>query len=509
MKTKNEKKSDKFFGVVLPKISVSRGGSTFDPQGDFWVLREGVSKISVNFAAYPPLDVVFKSSLKATMLWYAQNRSTSHVKNLNERLLAFLNFKAGLGAGSIFEVSHLDVLNYRASLDIDRQWYMGTVAGFVRRWSDMGLPGITPEACSLIGELKLKGNRKGVATLTMDPVSGPLTQIELNSLQVSLNQAFSRGAISLSEFVLCWLVMALGMRPIQYAALKVRDFFVAQEGQSIQTYVLRMPRAKQRNTGPREEFSERVLSPELGRIVLRYVECVKRDFERLSPDVMDAPLFPGGRSDDSVLGYEYHCSSRVLANRIKAAFSGLKANSERNGEPINITSRRFRQTIGTRAAEEGHGALVIAELLDHSDIQNVGIYIAATPAIVDRIDRAMAMQMAPLAQAFAGKLATRPLRMDSSDHSRHIRAPGMTGDMAPMASCGSHTFCGFLKPIACYTCANFEPWLDGPHDRVLQHLLDERDRLMQSGDARIATINDRTILAVAEVIKLCSLASKD
>lgn len=490
-------------------MSVSRGGSAFNPQRDVWLLREGVSRASVNFAAYPPLEAVFKSSLKATMLWYAQNRSISHVVNLNARLLAFLNFKAGIGGDELSEVSHLDIINYRASLDVNRQWYLGSIAGFVRRWSGMGFPGIAPEAISLIGELKLKGNKKGVATLTMDPMTGPLTQIELDSLQASLNQALSRGAVSLSQFVLCWLVMALGMRPIQYAALKVRDFFVAQQGQSIQTYVLRMPRAKQRSTRPREEFSERVLSPELGRILSRYVECVKRDFEKLSPDVMEAPLFPGERSDDPLPGYEYHCSSGALAKRIKATFSRLKANSERNGELINITSRRFRQTIGTRAAEEGHGALVIAELLDHSDIQNVGVYVAATPAIVDRIDRAMAMHMAPLAQAFAGKLATRPLGIEASDHARHIRAPGMTGDMAPMASCGSHSFCGFLKPIACYTCANFEPWLDGPHDRVLQHLLDERDRLMQSGDARIAAINDRTILAVAEVIRLCDLAPKD
>jgi len=199
----------------------------------------------------------------------------------------------------------------------------------------------------------------------------------------------------------------------------------------------------------------------------------------------------------------------VLVRRIKRILSGLSANSERTGEPINITSRRFRQTIGTRAAKEGHGALVIAELLDHSDIQNVSVYVAATPAIIDRIDRAMAMQMAPLAQAFAGKVAARPLGLEASDHSRHIRAPGVTGDMAAIASCGSHSSCGFLKPIACYTCANFEPWLDGPHDRVLHHLLDERNRLMRSGDVRIAAINDRTILAVAEVIQLCKLASQD
>ncbi|HEY2606133.1 MAG TPA: site-specific integrase, partial [Paraburkholderia sp.] len=57
-----------------------------------------------------------------------------------------------------------------------------------------------------------------------------------------------------------------------------------------------------------------------------------------------------------------------------------------------------------------------------------------------------------------------------------------------------------------YTCNSFEPWLDGPHEQVLEYLIVERERLIAAGDARIASINDRTILAVAEVIQLCEAA---
>lgn len=67
---------------------------------------------------------------------------------------------------------------------------------------------------------------------------------------------------------------------------------------------------------------------------------------------------------------------------MKATLEKLAVTSERTGERIHITSRRFRRTVGTRAAEEGHGELVIAELLDHSDTQSVGVYVQATPAIV-------------------------------------------------------------------------------------------------------------------------------
>jgi hypothetical protein len=123
---------------------------------------------------------------------------------------------------------------------------------------------------------------------------------------------------------------------------------------------------------------------------------------------------------------------------------------------------------------------------------------------VERIDRAVAMQLAPLAQAFAGKLidvASEATRHD--DPTSLIRAPAITGKIGAISSCGKHGFCGFLKPIACYTCNSFEPWLDGPHEKVLAYLIAERERLMAVGDARIASINDRAILAVAEVIQRC------
>jgi hypothetical protein len=71
-----------------------------------------------------------------------------------------------------------------------------------------------------------------------------------------------------------------------------------------------------------------------------------------------------------------------------------------------------------------------------------------------------------------------------------------------MGNCGKYSFCGFNAPIACYTCRNFQPWLDGPHEAVYEYLVNERERLMKT-DKQIARILDRTILAVVEVIRRC------
>jgi hypothetical protein len=79
----------------------------------------------------------------------------------------------------------------------------------------------------------------------------------------------------------------------------------------------------------------------------------------------------------------------------------------------------------------------------------------------------------------------------------------LTGDFKPVGNCGKFGFCGFLAPIACYTCNNFNAWLDGPHEKILHTLIEERDRLSSTADKRIAAVNDRTILAVAQVVEAC------
>ena len=132
------------------------------------------------------------------------------------------------------------------------------------------------------------------------------------------------------------------------------------------------------------------------------------------------------------------------------------------------------------------------------------MYVQATPEIIKRIDRAVAMALAPMAQAFAGVIIpdeSKALR--NGDPSSRVFDPRIESTCKPMGSCGSHGYCGFSAPIACYTCQSFQAWADGPHEAVLGYLLAERERKMVVADERIASINDRTILAVAEVVRQC------
>jgi len=150
--------------------------------------------------------------------------------------------------------------------------------------------------------------------------------------------------------------------------------------------------------------------------------------------------------------------------------------------------------------------MVIAELLDHSDNQNAGVYIENIPEHVESLDKAVGHQMARYAQAFAGVLVD--AESDAArgeDLNSRVKVDGKG-----IGTCGSYGFCGANVPIPCYTCMHFQPWLDGPHEEVYDDLISERERLLGiTGDMQIAAVNDRSILAVADVIQRCSSRRKE
>jgi hypothetical protein len=112
----------------------------------------------------------------------------------------------------------------------------------------------------------------------------------------------------------------------------------------------------------------------------------------------------------------------------------------------------------------------------------------------------MALQLARYAQAFQGVLVDREAdAVRGADLSSRIKFKGQN-----MATCGQYGFCGANVPIPCYTCNHFQPWLDGPHEEVLADLLSEREHVLETtADITMVAVNDRTILAVINVIQRC------
>jgi integrase len=442
----------------------------------------------------------FVLGLKLVLVWCAEYQSPSTLGNNFSSLKHFLSTVSD--GQQLSEITDVHILNYRATLTRQKEYQLGRLRGFFKRWYKLSGIGITDNAIAVLNELKLSGNIKGTAVATHHLTEGPFTHLERSALSSTLERGYTTGKVTTEDFLLCIIVMFFGLRPAQVVMLKVCDVKLIEKTDGSLEYLLRIPSAKKR-TRARTKFAERIFKdPEIGRLLWNYVQDVKNDFGSLVDDVEQLPLFPERQKKTLTSGlFAFHMENSRVTERLQKIFQPLNVRSERTGDPIHIAATRFRRTVGTVAANEGWGELVIAELLDHTDTQNAGIYVEATPAIIKRIDKKLALHLAPIAQAFAGKLVDGRNTPDGGDK-QQIIAPQYTQDFAVVGTCGQHSFCSFSVPLGCYTCVLFNAWLDGPHEQILEKLIAERERLGELGN-RIASVHDLTIKAVAEVVAMC------
>lgn len=465
-----------------------------------WKLSKDVS-IPVSKAAEFLNDQMYKS-YREVLAFFAKGSSPHYVEAMNYRCRHYFDAMKAL---PLFSVESL--ISYRALLGKQGEPNLALLRTFIRKWQALGYDGIPNDAIRILGKWSLWGGEKGGPIRSMCPETGPLTDIEMDAVITATVEAYESGDLSLFEVSLAMTVMMTGRRPGQITALKICDLY-----ENSGKYYLNVPRAKQRSDGGwRRTFKQVPIVEDLWLLLQQQAAEVYREFcERTEISFelkRQLPLFPiysafHGSEDLSIqlAGDKLHL--RVLAMRtiMTRVANKIKVVSERTGATIHLNPYRFRYTLGTNLGREGKGEYVIAEALDHTDTQHTGVYVKNLPEIVERIDKAVAYQLAPIAQAFQGVIVKteREARRGEDPSSRLSKGTENLG------SCGSYGFCGALAPIACYTCSHFQPWLDGAHEGILDHLLQERDRILDlTGDRKIASVNDRLILAVSDVIVRC------
>lgn len=492
--------------IVLVK---SKSNYEFDVNSYSWMLNKN-TKVYVG-ATLKYMEPSTAGGYVKTLTYYAVNYSADHVNNINDRFAHFLKISGSMG------VSVESLINFKANLTSSTEWYLGTIRGFIKKWYDLGYSGISDEVVELLASWRLKGNVKGDVIKRLDPTKGPLTDLELQGFNEGAIHAFERDTISLTDMAMGLVISNTGRRPIQISHLRLKDILQGKNKRGDETYLLNMPRAKQRAADFREQFKQFSITSELWVILTAQAEHTLSSvehaigFELQKQDRLELPLFPDMAELTDALTPSsiktalktdiLHIKSAKVTEVCKIIAETAGLYSERTGKPLNISSNRFRYTSGTRAAREGFGIMVIAELLDHSDTQNAGVYIENIPEHVENLDKAVGHQMASYAQAFAGVLVDSESEAKRGDDlNSRVKASGNG-----IGTCGSYGFCGASVPIPCYTCMHFQPWLDGPHESVYEDLISERVRLLDiTGDKQIAAVNDRSILAVADVIQRCA-----
>lgn len=491
--------------------AISKDGYAFNPADNHWRLNKDVV---ISLVLPHELEADTGSGFRRALRRYAEESSARHTENMATR---FKRYMRDTGAKS---VTVTDLINWRAMLGESDQWHLGGLKGFLLAWHEYEFDGISENVADLLKGWRIKGNEKGRAVSGGDPESGPYTDLEMAALLDWANMAVSQRTIAYEDYAYLLTLAMTARRPVQIAALRGKD--LVRDERDALNYRLNIPRAKQRGGGFRREFRSLAIIEDLYLVLsYQYQRSVRLAEEKIGGDLPDGvrseiPVFPnasaldGVKDKDQIVALLFgktpdalHATTSSLKDALWRCAIASRARSERTGEFIHLSAMRFRHTRGTKLRREGFGPYVIAELLDHSDIQNVKVYTENTAQEAVVIDQLVGAQLAPFAQACLGRLVFSEREAIRGDDPRSRKA---NDHLHGVGTCGNYGFCvsGYR---ACYTCRHFQPWVHGPHEEVLADLYAEKTRMREAGCAEVVVnANDQLIIAVEHCVLLCKAA---
>lgn len=379
-------------------------------------------------------------------------------------------------------------------------WYLerlrkqGTEYQFhhIRAWyrasADRLIDGFDADVVFALDDLRIAGNKKGFAVLSADPDEGPLTEFE----EAALRRALIRDNGAIQERAALWIMLAFGCNPANLSLLREEDFRAYHFDGGVQSaFFLEVPRIKKRML-PRSAFKKRSVDLPLANVINELIDYNRERF----PEGGVRPLFRARRGRRTLANgplkeYALHCTAHDIAALVSSCVSRLNVKSPRTGEALSVTPRRLRYTFATKMVRQGIPELELAELLDHTDTQNVQVYYKADSRFVERLDAAVAEELGPRVNVFMGEVIK---------HERGMIDLIPYRDLPELGVCGASFACRLSPPKNCYTCPKFKAFDDGAHDAVLNALIDERNDYLHSGFDRLAEQLDETILAVGEVV---------
>ncbi|MCL6250390.1 hypothetical protein M3P36_04915 [Altererythrobacter sp. KTW20L] len=401
------------------------------------------------------------------------------------------------------EIPYLAFSQAIQQLESKNRWQMAHARDYYTWCHSQQFPFFTDDVVRKLDALVIGGNAKGEAVRSADPDKGPLDAMEVAAITSALRAARVDGSMPINEQAALWLCLGFGANASQYAVMREEDVVPEMINGQIVTTLVSVPRHKKRHVNPRTEFQVRKANRFVGRVLRDLIH----ENERQHPcrDSNEArPLFRRNEARKVEKGleeWEWHLRAAEFTKLVKRAIKRLRVLS-RSGDPLKINTRRLRYSLATRMVEAGASKWALAAALDHTDLQNVDVYFDIDSGIVEQLDAAMAMVLGERAQRFASIVEKEEDAVNGERAgSRRYYADPDKKLFEPIGTCGHTSFCNVNAPYACYLCPKFQAWIDGPHDLVLDALIDNRTRREEMGlDPKMVAVEDELIAHVAEII---------
>lgn len=171
---------------------------------------------------------------------------------------------------------------------------------------------------------------------------------------------------------------------------------------------------------------------------------------------------------------------------------------------INLYPYRFRYYFGTRHANLGMPAIVLADQLDHASTRAAKIYTKSSSNSVTRLNDTIGSDeyYQQIMGSFLGKIVKHP--EDPSPNSILSGTTPTLKNLGGIGQCGANFLCDLYPPLSCYICPKFLAWKDGLHEQMLQELksyVQQLSREINNPSNRIPSQLDEVMQAI-EVLLL-------
>jgi hypothetical protein len=308
--------------------------------------------------------------------------------------------------------------------------------------------------------------------------------------------------------------MSLGANSGPLSLLQAQDYSVRSSG-GTSYHLLQVPRHKKRLSKERTAFRLRQIDGAWAVHLERLIEANRAAADELyraatgrpRPDGIAIPIFMCGRIrtdlQPAMSEYALHMTPAEFSELLQTASDHLGAES-RFGESLEVNARRLRSTFATNLIADGKPMRVVADALDHMSTETVKHYEFEDYRLVASLDARLGDAIQVVAEGFLGTLTEK-----SSEAARGMppssRIPFFDSERdqaEDLGNCGSNGSCELALPLACYSCREFQPWIEGPHERLLAQLKGQRVRRQETGKhPRIVALQERSIQAVTEVVE--------
>jgi len=194
---------------------ISKDGRVVDINSNHWTLSKDVGLFVDTLPQWLGID--FRRTFKQVLAIYGETCSAQHTLGMYRRFKFYFESTQNL---PLF--SPESMISHRSQLE-GREWHLSSMRAFIRTWISQGYLGASVETLKMMEAWRIKGNEKGYAVQSMCPESGPLTDIEMEAIVSRVLDCYATGKLDLTDTCYAMIFAMTGRRPVQVAALKIKD----------------------------------------------------------------------------------------------------------------------------------------------------------------------------------------------------------------------------------------------------------------------------------------------